>query len=385
MKLDEIDELLQRYTAAEHRVATNLHDLEGNSAYQFLSTEAPTGVTGQKIGKALDARGEVWSMFLALQSALSRARTLRSSSRFLSGAQRADLGKILTGPSVYLIDDPTRPARDVPIEAALSEIRGRYEELRDGVVAIEKVMLELLPRLTAVRQSLERVRQDSVGLDLDRRQLADAEARLEALQSRGSGDPLSVRHRAVDELEAQVRGLSKSIAAARNSRDNLHGDLSDASAKLSEIREVRAVAETGRKESFASLANPIGLVRVPGAASIDAPRGIAADLQRITASNAPWREVREMLDDWNRRGDRLLRQLKRAEAVNRSGLERRDELRGLLRGYRAKMSRLGLHRDPVLSEVADEAHNELYTAPTDLGRADQLVRELGQQLHQQTV
>ena len=83
------------------------------------------------------------------------------------------------------------------------------------------------------------------------------------------------------------------------------------------------------------------------------------------------------LDAWMRSARRFRDQLAQAEAANRAPLQERDELRGLLTAYRAKMAGVGKAEDQTASELADEAHNELYTRPTDLDRALRLLRELG--------
>lgn len=382
MDIEQIDELLQRYTTAEHRVGANLHDLEMNSAYQILTTEDPTGITGQQVGRALDSGTAMWGLFLALQSTLEQARKLRGSAKRLSGAQRSDLAEVLTGPSVHVHDDPLAPERSAPIEAVLSEIRSRYETVRSAVVAIEHTLVTLLPRLDAAEQTLARATADAASLGLDDARIVDATRRLSSLRDRGTSDPLAIRSSSIDEVEALVRSVANDVTGTRRSRDQLHGDLAVAVQLVSEIRTLRAAAEQHRHEAVSRLANPIGLVRVPSAAAIDAPHGVASTLVSITESGNSWQSVRRSLDEWNRKANALHRQLKRAVGSNRSGLDRRNELRGLLSGLRAKMTGLGLDRAPVLMEIADEAHNELFTAPTDLARAELLVRELGTQLHE---
>lgn len=382
MDTEQIDELLQRYTTAEHRIGANLHDLELNSAYQVLSTERPSGITGQRVGAALDTKAGMWGLFLALQSTLEQARTLRSANKRLSTPQRAELEELLTGPSVAVHDDPLSPERSAPIEAVLSDIRRRYETVRAAVVDIEEAMLTLVPRLSAIEQTLARVRSDAESLGIASPELADAETRLAVLLERGTVDPLSVRKHAINQVEALARELSTDITATRRSRDELHGDLAEAADLVAEIRRLRATADEGRRKSLAVLANPIGLVRVPGPAAIDAEHGIATTLAAITTASGTWQTVRTMLDDWHRKAAAFKRQLARADGSNRIGLDRRSELRGLLGGLRAKMAGLGLDRNPALMEIVDEAHHELFTAPTDLGRAERLVRELGNQLHE---
>jgi len=83
------------------------------------------------------------------------------------------------------------------------------------------------------------------------------------------------------------------------------------------------------------------------------------------------------LDQWLELAEALVAQLAQAEKRNQAPLDRRNELRGLLSAYRAKAAAVGLIEQADLSDLADEAHNELFTAPTDLTRAESLVNQLG--------
>ena len=60
--------------------------------------------------------------------------------------------------------------------------------------------------------------------------------------------------------------------------------------------------------------------------------------------------------------------------ANRAPLQQRNEYRAMLDAYRVKASRLGVLEDPRISELYERAKELLYTAPTDLRQASELVR-----------
>ena len=62
------------------------------------------------------------------------------------------------------------------------------------------------------------------------------------------------------------------------------------------------------------------------------------------------------------------------EAANVAPIAFRDELRRRLEAYRSKVSHLRLLEEPELAAVHARAQRVLYTAPTDLGEAADLVR-----------
>ena len=55
-------------------------------------------------------------------------------------------------------------------------------------------------------------------------------------------------------------------------------------------------------------------------------------------------------------------------------LDARNQLRDLLLAYQVKASRLGLIEQPDVVAIYRAAEAELYNAPTDLARAEKLVR-----------
>ncbi len=60
--------------------------------------------------------------------------------------------------------------------------------------------------------------------------------------------------------------------------------------------------------------------------------------------------------------------------ANRAPIEARNQLRALLEAYQVKAGRLGAVEDPELARIFAQAHQALYTAPTDLALVAQLVR-----------
>ncbi len=75
-----------------------------------------------------------------------------------------------------------------------------------------------------------------------------------------------------------------------------------------------------------------------------------------------------------------LDQGRRARDDCRAPLRDRNQLRALLETYQVKAKRLGRDQDLGLSEIFREARDVLYTAPTDLAQAAQLVRRYQQAL-----
>lgn len=390
----QIDETLQRYSLAEGRIGSNLHELENHSTYQILKTDTLRGSTGARIGPALLGADELWSLFGLFRDGLNNARTVRGASKRLSGAEREQLRELLTRPSIVvrtsqtpleerdLLDDGHNETK-MSFEQILARMRSLYVPLRDGVAKVDDVLRDILPRLDATHETLTRAEAEASALGVTEPDLRIARERLDEVRRLSIDDPLALGRDAGAELDRLATSAAQRVAQLRQGHDRLQSDLASMVGLIAEIRTLRARAAAAWTEVQAKIAAPTGLVRVPGPLAIDGPRGLAERATAISTGPASsWQAQRNALDSWLDSTRRLRDQLVRAEQANRAALNRRDELRGLLTAYEAKMTRRGRSGDQLLADIADEAANELYTAPTDLVRAEQLVRDLASALTQ---
>ena len=114
-----------------------------------------------------------------------------------------------------------------------------------------------------------------------------------------------------------------------------------------------------------------------------APRTTLGDeLSQIAglAERGAWREARQALEDWTTRAHGLLEGARRTLDTNRAPIEQRNQFRALLEAYQVKAKRMGRLEDADMEAIFSRAHNALYTAPTDLALAAQLVRRYQQAL-----
>jgi hypothetical protein len=94
-----------------------------------------------------------------------------------------------------------------------------------------------------------------------------------------------------------------------------------------------------------------------------------------------WRAARSTLDAYSDRLARVERALAVANAAYGAPLQRREDLRGLLDGYRAMAASRGLGEQPEASAAYDAARAALFTAPCDLGTAESLVAAYQRQVN----
>lgn len=270
------------------------------------------------------------------------------------------------------------------VQSALTEIRKRYEAIRAGVTEIDQLWVSVLPRVEAARTTLDRLEREAKDLGVLEPLIGRARALAEDLSERLVSDPASVSVNDGSNLDLQVANAAKQMATLRTGYDELDADLNATEELLASLRVLLARAEASRTEVLAKIVNPQGLVRVPGPELLDGPDGMAARLDALfeSAASAAWTQKRTMLDGWLKSAMLLQAQLIRAGDANRVPLEAREELRGRLKAYTAKIAAVGRAEDLQVTELIDRARSELYTAPTDLAAAEQAIADLATRTRQ---
>ncbi len=124
--------------------------------------------------------------------------------------------------------------------------------------------------------------------------------------------------------------------------------------------EVRVLATTCRAKVLAAPA-----LAVP---SVDA----LGELPDVGMTR-PWAAVRADLQPYVDRLDRVERALDQAERRFRVALDERDDLRGLLQGFRGKAAAAGHGEDPQIEPLYGRAASLLWSAPCDVAAARPLV------------
>ncbi len=89
----------------------------------------------------------------------------------------------------------------------------------------------------------------------------------------------------------------------------------------------------------------------------------------------PWRAARGRIEPFVDKLDRVERALDEAARRFEAPLSERDELRGLLQGYRSKAGAKGYAEDPELEPMYRRIETLLWSAPCDLDAARPLVRD----------
>lgn len=386
MTIEEIDRTIHRLRDAAEQISANLLELEQDPNRELLQATDLQGQSAARWAQASASLTQLWQSYSFLTGLLDRVAGLRGTRTRPPEGQLAELGALLQGPSIELSNQQvplqerdllgSPQVRCTPDEL-LARMSVEFDQSKTVIAAIGEAWDALIPRVRAARASLDgcvelaRALGDAEPseLDLARRRLAELAAAL-------AKDPLSVSAKDVEALETSLQAIRRDLEGVGEVRRDISQLLVDAHEVLEELRRAVREGEAAHEEvriKITSLA-----VRKP----LVLDSALEQQLEDVAelSDRGAWREARAALEQWRARAGSLLDQARRIAAENRVPLQTRSQLRGLLDAYQAKVKRLRLIEDPELSAIFEEAHEALYTAPTDLVRAGELIGHYQQAL-----
>jgi hypothetical protein len=374
-KLDELHEACERISA-------NLVDLEIDSGRQLLDASTLEGRSAARWAESSAALTELWREHGLLQELLRAADELR-------GMRHADdLGELLGGPSIGLA------VADVPIaerqllgssqveerctaDQLLVRMSAAFDQVRATIVEIGGAWDQLLPKLDVARRAAAEAGRLAEELDEpDQGRLDGAVRTLGGLTTAVTADPLSASAAEIEQLCTSLREIVSELEAALELKRGLQSRLLQAREQLNSLETAIGECASAREELARKISN------VTAAADPGPHAQLGPELEAIgaAAGRREWREAARALDAWTAQVASFEVQATRAREANRAPIEARNQFRALLDAYRVKAARLGRVEDPQLTAIFEQAQGVLYSAPTDLAQAAQLVRAYQQAL-----
>ena len=384
MNLEQLDELLRRYSQAEQKIAATLVDLEAQPTYKLVTSARLRGTTGARLQAAIESVPELWRAFSTLREVLDQARTIRGQRRSLADDERQQLETLLASPSILISVEqlpleqrsllgPTEKETRITPEQLIAQMSATFATVSEGVGAVERAWREIVPRIDAATTALARLQQTAIDHDAPGEPSLDSlRDTLQDIETNLAEDPLGMDANATARLDAAVAIAEERVGGLARAHASLDEDLIRAGALVGDLRRLRAESAAVVAESTVKIADYHALDLIPA----DLIDGLAAELEDVRALTSSWRERRRRLDAWLARAEPLCADATRALAKNRAPLQRRGELRGLLDAYRSKAADLGAIEDEEVAALVRAADQELHTAPTSLARAEQLVTQL---------
>jgi len=398
--IEHVDQLLNDWKQKVNLVSQNLIDLQDLPTYQQLSGALGvsnihlTGVTATQVTPALETINDLFQQFDLLVKPIEQANHLRKQvSRFL-GSEKAlqEIETLLMGASIQLSVVQTPFARRDLLTAAettttiapaqlLSMMTQRFQAARDVVLAVDAAWLALDSTLIDAETEMRSLQQSADLIDQGSlRELVQVHLTISALHDRIQTDPLGVR----SELEQTIQPL---ITRARNA-------VQQGVQQQGQVRERLTIAHTLFNQLQALHQQNLAAFAESQEKVVDqsllqdpiASEHLAALNQWLTRLEAKSTEglinpVLIGLENWMTQLRSSLASEKRAYSANIKPLETRRELRGRLDALKAKALARGLSEDATLVELAAQAKQLLYTRPTPLDAAIELISQYEKRLN----
>lgn len=402
VNLEQIDRLLANWRRKVDLIGQNLVDLHGLPTYQRLAGSPGfakaqlTGITQAQVTPALDVMSELFQYFDLLVNTIDKATELRKQVSWFLGSELKvqEIEQLLNGPSIQLATVQTPLAHRGLLTAAettnaiapdelLAAMTDAFQVARDAVLVVDEAWLRLEPALARAEVEIVSLQKlaDSLGQG-SLSELVVAQNSIATLRSRIDSDPLGVSadfHREIQPLLTRVKiNLDRLVQQQTQIRENLERGHQ----LLKQLVQLHRQAEAAFTESQEKVLDHSTLQPPLAQSQLDALR------QWLTRLEAKFAEgllhpVTIGLHNWTTKAKEYIALEENAWRANKIPLETRQELRGRLDALQAKALARGLVEEATLSDLAEQAKQLLYTRPTPLDRAAELVGQYEKQLNSQ--
>jgi len=397
MSREEADRELSRLHTERETVESTLQALQEHAGRRLLEGADLTGVTARRWAHAEGTITRLWACFDLYTDTLRAARELRSRHRWPTRDDLTELTALLRGTLTVPAEQPadTGEAEETPEELTLPQLVRRmnawYARALDVVVAADAVWSALPARIDLLAEELGRVRSlaRSVGVRPGEHpsgdDLEEITGELTALRAEVLRDPLAFWRPAggssapgggrpdttrYDTAARALEDVRRDIDAVLTVRQDAEQRLMRLRDMLSRADRTLAEARTARVEVLARIAaSEVPAVSGPPTA-LQEQLSRAAEYRRY----AQWSRLSPLLERLEEQAEDELDRARESLAAVTAPLAVRAELRGRLDAYRAEVTRCGAAQDRLLVERYDAARRILWSAPCDLGAAENAVR-----------
>lgn len=394
MNVEQIDRLLAQWKQNLDRISQNLIDLHGLPTYQQLTAMPSdvelTGQTRAKVVPALSAMNDLFQNFDLLVKTIDRAVMLRKQvPKFLSSSAESQLREIeylLTGNSIQLGEQQIPLAQRDLLSAAqthnaiapaklLEVMTAAFQVAKNVVVAVETAQSHLAAQLTRAQTEMRSIQTfaDSLGVRTSN-ELAVAQQNLLDFGDRIICDPLGVSDEFEREIEPIIIRSRQYLEEIDRQKASVKQELSQAHQLLQNLIHLNQQHQTIFAEYQEKITESATRSQPLADEQIEALNQWLDRLE-IKFKEGIFQPVKIGLQNWQLRTQEYLSAQQQAYTDNQTALEMRQELRGRLQALQAKALAKGMAENEQLNQIAQQAKQLLYTRPTPLEQAIQLVSE----------
>ena len=399
LTLSQVDLLLNGWRQKVDAANQNLLELYDLPAYQRLSGMGNpptnlTGITQQRVGEALTAIERLFEDLELLNLTIDRARKIRQElpSVFINNDRLQEIYKLLTEASIQLpgiqtplaqreLFSPNLQLQSISATELLKRMMSAFRVATDTLVTVDLAWTRLESHLITNHQQLIDLQQLAQDLQVAvSPALSAAQANFSNLQLEIDRDPLGVELAVSRDLTPLVSNTRRELEALAQQRQQLQAEFTTAGQQLQQLRQLNLDAIAAASESQAKIGHNLPMSSpIPDAEIVTMEQWLERLVSTFEAGTiAP---VRVGLTNWLAKIREYTRSAQSALAANRLPLATRQELRGRLDALSAKALAKGKAEDPILADAIVRARQILYSSPTDLELAIDIIKEYERRLN----
>ncbi|MBW4613997.1 MAG: hypothetical protein KME21_12125 [Desmonostoc vinosum HA7617-LM4] len=406
----DIDQLLADWKNKVKVASHNLLELEELPTYQrlcgsfgFPKTDL-TGITAVQVTPALTAINDLFQYLDLLAQTVDKAAQLRQQlPRFLGGKQKIgflaageqkidEIRQLLTGASIHLpaVQTPlaqrglltgAEKAKVITPTQLLEVMTHAFSIAKDTILSVDSAWTNLDSMLVNAEAQIISLQQLAASLNQSAlSELVQANAEIASLSDRIEQDPLGVSQ----ELEQQIQPLLAQLQSALQQKAKQQAQIKEKFAiahnLLQQLKEINTKSVTTFAECQEKVLDHSMLKTPLTQIQIDALSQWLTKLETKLTEGLV-NPVMVGLENWTIKAKEYIESVEQAYTVNNAPLETRRELRGRLEALKAKALARGLIEDVTLAELAEQAKQLLYTQPTPIDKATELVSRYEKRLN----
>jgi hypothetical protein len=394
----EIDRIIADWKNKVNVASQNLLELQELPTYQRMSggfgfpPVQLTGITARRVKPALEAMNDLFQHFDLLVQTIDRAIKLRQQlPRFLSTQKVSEIAQLLTGASIELpmLQTPLSQrelltgANTTKITPAqlLEVMQNAFSVAREAVLAVDEVWTQMYVMLADAEAQIFWMQNLAISLNQDcQSELIQAASAIASLRISIEQDPLgtsAVFQEQVQPMLAQVKATLDQVIKQQN---EIRDKLATARNLLQQLKEIHTKTLAAFAECEDKVLDHSILLPPLAEEQIEALRQWLMRLETKLAGGLV-NPIIVGLDNWTIKAREYIASEQQAYAVNNAPLQTRQELRGRLDALQAKALARRLIEDPILTELAIHAKQLLYSRPTPLNKAAELVSQYEKRLN----
>ncbi len=379
--------------ALEQLIATstdNMVELTNERTYMMLGS--PTfarlsGETKQQCEAVIPAFEELFGMLALMQSQVDKAKAIMANLPRIAGrdAKLAEVTTLLSEIKLPPVAVPLEKrglltgaelAQTVSADRLMEAMATSFTEANQLIFKIKAAWATLNGKVGKHEEALKLLQQEALDLGATAPELIEAERALTAVRTAINGDPLAADGNFEAQVVPVIEASRTRLAQLKALKAQVVGQLAEAEQALAQLKTTHASSLQAVEERKAKLTidHEEQLTMPLDDKVIDQLVGWLERL-KTTVGDGKFQAASVGLVNWTAQVLNRTSSAESAFQANDALLRERRDMRGLIEALKVRAGAEGMAEDPILSAMFVKVSKMLYSRPTPMTEARQLVKE----------